>query len=209
MGYIEDIKKINALAKELLQHNIVATQDEAVVKAREMLVKKAGPATVQNEEYIDLSKTQQLPTPKASEEWKDAMAKNNEYIVNELKSMKQAVTIITQEMQAVRAELASFRQRSQQQTPLQTIQVEELKSHAPDHRLQTTDLRPSTPDYQLQTPNPSPLAPGLQRQASDSRPSAIDPRQQTNNPKPQPHPRAGNYTPADVSVEKFFYFGKK
>lgn len=165
MGYIEDIKKINALAKELLQHNIVTTQDEAVVKAREMIVKKSGPATVQNEEYIDLSRAsvQQQPNH-ASEEWKDAMAKNNEYLVIELKNIKNAVAMITQEMQSLRTELVSLKQRPQQQPqpqviPQQTVQVTEVKT-------------------QSQQPT-------------------------------QPHPRAGNYTPADVSVEKFFYFGKK
>ncbi len=159
MGYIEDIKKINALAKELLQHNIVATQDEAVVKAREMLVKKTGSATVQNEEYVDLSK-RPIQEVKRSDDWKEAMAKNNEYVVSELKQMKLAVATITQEMASLRAEMASLRQRPvqpQPQTPPQAVQVVEVKT-------------------QQQTP---------------------------------PHPRAGNYTPADVSVEKFFYFGKK
>lgn len=28
-------------------------------------------------------------------------------------------------------------------------------------------------------------------------------------PKSQPHPRQGNYTSEDVSIEKFFYYGHK
>lgn len=106
MGYIEDIKKINALAKELLQHNIVQSQDEAVVKARDMLVKKES----SQGDYIDLSKNS-IPQQESERrvEWKDAMAKNNEFIINELKKFKSDVESFAGQLQMLRNELAELK----------------------------------------------------------------------------------------------------
>ena len=181
MGYIEDIKKINALAKELLQHNIVSSQDEAVVKAREMLVKKPGNATVQNEEYVDLSRPQERAqaaqaAESRAEDWKEAMAKNNEYIVSEMRGFKNSVELLMTELQTLRSEVNTLRRQNMSASTQQ-------------------------PAQQMTQPAPQPQ----QQQHAQ----VVHPQQAQAESKPQPHPRAGNYTPADVSVEKFFYFGTK
>ncbi|MBI4440905.1 hypothetical protein HY639_01940 [Candidatus Woesearchaeota archaeon] len=169
MGYVEDIRKINALAEELRKHNIAGSQDEAVVKAREMLVKKTGVATVQNDEYIDLSRPgKEESKPVQDHSWKEAMAKNNEYIVNELKNFRTSMETITQEMQALRVELSQLKRQAPVQKAPESVML-----------------------AQAETPNGSNGNHGQATQAT------------------QPHPRAGNYTPNDVSVEKFFYFGRK
>lgn len=184
MGYVEDIKKINALAKELLHHNIVGSQDEAVLKAKEMLVKKnVSSPTVQTESYVDLSKNP-LPEEQKREEWKDAMGKNNEYIITELKHFRSTLDTLTNELQTIRNELNGMKkQNTAANTAVQNTELTEQREYTQQYArpVQTTPL-PTPPERGAQE---------VKIQVT------------------QPHPRAGNYKPEDVSVEKFFYFGTK
>ncbi len=153
MGYIEDIRKINALAKELLLHNIVQSQDEAVVKAREMLVKKDSASS--GSDYIDLSKNaipqQEGEKTERREEWKDAMAKNNEYIIAELRKCKSDIDSFANQLSALRSELVQVRARaaqlSKKEEPVQNVQdIQRIRS-APTETATTTATTEEKRDY--------------------------------------------------------------
>ena len=90
MGYVEDIQKINKLAKELMQHGMAKDQDEAVQKAAEMLKGKSDvPVTYSQDLPNQVTQPRSYePHEKTSMSWQDAMAKNNEYIVKQLNETK-------------------------------------------------------------------------------------------------------------------------
>ena len=204
MGYVEDIRKINDLAKELQKHNIASSSDDAVIKAREMLLRKTG-SVVHSEEYIDLSK-QAIPqatveqrsiVSENSSGWKEAMAKNNEYIVTELKkfradmdamqSLRNEIASLKSEFSALKRNGVSVQAQSQQQQQQQPQQM------------QTANNTINTNNNTTNNSNNAAAAPN-----SNSNGQPVEQKREFAN-----HPRAGNYTSADVDINKFFYYGNK
>ncbi|MBW3003030.1 hypothetical protein KY328_00970 [Candidatus Woesearchaeota archaeon] len=189
MGYVEDIQKINKLAKELLDHKMADSLDEAVVQAKGMLkndidlAKIPNPGTDYQEEVkVEKINSQTLQEHerklKAIEEdkkepdisWQEAMAKNNEYIVGMMKKFESAVHTFNNELCALRRKVASLEDGQKV--------VNLVKEQASE---------PVQQPQQQAAPQPAPQA--QQQQSS--------------------HPKTGSSDPSQFSVEKIFYYGKK
>ncbi len=188
MGYVEDIQKINKLAKEMLSHGMAKSLDEAVSKAQETL-RKSGSIRIdltdmkqkldeqnqKKEEVIGKEKTD-IETGQVSVEkpampritWQEAMAKNTNYVVEQLKGHQKAFEQIGNEIIQLKREVQLLKRgqsiNTPQNTKEQVINIEE-------------------PAAQQET-----LA---------------------KTPEQESHPKQGSFKPEDVSIEKVFYFGNK
>lgn len=204
MGYVEDIRKINDLAKELQKHNIASSPDDAVVKAREMLLKKTG-SVVHSEEYIDLSK-QAIPQAAVEQRsfksedssgWKEAMAKNNEFIITELKKFRADM----EAMQSLRNELASLKSEL---SALKRNGVSVQTQSQPQQQQTTSNSVNANNNNFNNTNNSNNTNTASTASTSNGNGQPAEPKKEFVN-----HPRAGNYTSADVDINKFFYYGNK
>ncbi|MEA3430054.1 MAG: hypothetical protein U9R08_02175 [Nanoarchaeota archaeon] len=184
MGYIEDIQKINSLAKELMEHGMATSLDEAVIKAKSMLKndvplgKVPNPGDTAEEEIkVEEINSQTLQEHerklKAVEDkkepdmtWQEAMTKNNEYMVGMLKQFESALNMFNNEMSAIKRQISDIKE-SQKVVNVVT------EAAAPAQQPQTQQTQ--------QVP------------------------QQTG----QSHPKTGSSDPSKFSVEDIFYCGNK
>jgi len=194
MGYIEDIQKINQLARELLNHKMASSLDEAVEKAKSMLkddvplgkIPNPGQPNSQGNSQSQNIKVEEANSftlqaherkLKAEEEkkakdnemtWQKAMAMNNEYMVGMLKKFEKQIESLTHELARARSELKDLREG-------QTVanMIKEPSQHTLN-----------------------------QNQPSENRPQQ---RQEV----VKPHPKVGTSNPDQFSVEKIFYCGNK
>lgn len=185
MGYIEDIQKINSLAKDLLNHGMAKSLDEAVVQAKKMLKNDVDLAKIPNpgsdykkveDEEDDVrveeinSKSMEALEEKESEQekisWQEAMKMNNEYIVGQLKKYESALQMFNDEISALKRQM--------------------------------TDLKEGQKIMNMVREQP-------QQQQQNLQP---EPNQQSQEPQ-KTHPKTGSSDPGEFAVEKIFYFGKK
>lgn len=102
---VEKIQKVNALAKELMDHGFAADLNEAVNKATNMIDKKEDNLNqAQPQEVQSIEPQQQVNNFQAEDSardkesgmsWQQAMTKNNEYIVNLLKDFQSKLDKMT------------------------------------------------------------------------------------------------------------------
>jgi hypothetical protein len=185
MSYVEDIEKINKLAKELLKHGMATSLVDAISKAQATL-KDSGTIN------LDISDAKQKLTehevgrndvpevkiqaetlpephifPRQEIGWQEAMSKNSKYVAEQLGSMQNALSKLNAEVDDLRKMIDT----------LKNIQSKFNMS-------------------------------GLKDQININIDEPME-RQQPVEQKHEPHPRQGNYKPEDVSIEKMFYYGNK
>ncbi len=182
MGYIEEIERINKLAKELMIHGMASSLDEAVCKAQDAL-RKDGSMTIDvtdirrrlsdKEEKIKAEQTAAQSQPNSTEQpridWQEAMAKNTQFVVAQFNELQKTIANLGAELQNVRKEVLSLRQ-SQSKFEYSGSKEQQVININEDE----TEQRPAQPQ-----------------------------------PKKETSQRVGNYRPEDVSIEKMFYFGNK
>jgi len=192
MGYVEDIRKINKMAKELISHGMASTFDEAVQKATKMIGE--GASVTQSRDFGPQQTQQQQPMPKreqpvqqqsAKDErtgmtWQQAMAKNNEYIVKLLKDFQKQLEEHNQNFSKVQS---SLQELSRRQTKMGDMMVTAPKG--------SEEINIEDDEETKQEPRGIPSNESKQEE------------------KKEAHPKQGGYNPEDVSVDKMFYFGNK
>ena len=111
MGYIEDIQKINKLARELMNHGIATSLDDAVKQAREML--KNGQKTSILHKSVDVDTgavKEEIKLPEKEEmTWQEAMKTNNEYIIKELKDAENGLKMFQQQIITLKEEFEAYK----------------------------------------------------------------------------------------------------
>lgn len=186
MGYVEDIQKINKMARELLEHGMAQSLDEACQKAEQMLTKgeisEIKPKTVEingrqqiiadnsqqtvvnnsqpvKEEPVQTSETPQSTNTKSEEmTWQEAMKTNNDFIIKKLNGFEEGVRKAVEHFQK---------------------EISNLKQNI-------TNIQTSSPKSEEKSQRP-----------------VSDVEDETS------HPRQGDFKPSDVSIDKMFYFGNK
>lgn len=175
MVNVENLKKINAMAEELLKHKIASSREDAVKKAEEII--ERGGQTMDN-----TNKQEEIPNEPVKQEqkepgmtWQEAMAKNNEFIVKTIQDLKRRLAEVEKKVAGVRI--------VQQPTP---------------------------------QPKPQPAAPTESEDVIDlTKEAPKEQPQEQSKPEPQPeqqqssHPKGGSTDPADVAIDKIFYYGNK
>lgn len=115
MGYIEDIQKINKLARELMNHGIAKSLDDAVKQAREMLKDGHNTSILHKSVDVDTGAIQEeikLPDQVKEESemtWQEAMKKNNEYVVKELKDAENGLRMFSQQIVDLQNEFTAYK----------------------------------------------------------------------------------------------------
>ncbi len=197
MGYVEDIKKINKMAKELISHGMATSFDEAVQKATKMLGEGAsvthsrdlGTGGSQPQQPRPQREPEQTQQPKPQQQsakdertgmtWQQAMAKNNEYIVKLLKDFQK-------QLEGIHSKIGTFENNVQELARRQT-KMGEMMVSAPKGS-EEINIEDDEPEQQ---------------------PRGIPKKEPKPEPKKESHPKQGNYSSEDVSVENVFYFGNK
>jgi hypothetical protein len=101
MGYVEDIQKINSLAKDLLNNGMAESLDTAMDQATKMLSKGETSAEfVGNGTPITEPKNGIVQEP--SDEWKKAMAENTKFIVQQFKNVNEKIEQIEKKLNSFR-----------------------------------------------------------------------------------------------------------
>ena len=146
MGYVEDIQKINDLARELLNHHMADSLTEAVEKARQMLNKSAIPAVgadgsakpAQKEEIKveEVKEVQMVSQRMNSDEWKQVLAKNNEYIVEQFTVMKGKLEEAFKEIEKLKEDVKKM------DPPLKQLMDGPKKQPSPEEPMQQTIAQP-------------------------------------------------------------------
>lgn len=178
MSYIEDIQKINKLAKEMLTHGMATSLDEAVSKAQATL-RNNGAITLNigdakqnlaqqkekktDDEEIDQISIEKPAMPKI--DWQEAMSKNTQYVVGQLKIYQQMIEQMNNEIILLKREL-------------QTLKNSQSHLNIPSNSREQVINIDDTPAPQK-------------------------------TPEQKSHPKQGNFSSEDVSIEKVFYFGNK
>lgn len=134
MGYVEDIQRINDLARELLNHHMADSLTEAVEKARQMLNKTDVPGVgmgipnpVLKKEEFKIEELKEAKQEQAfsqrinNDEWKQVLSKNNEYIVEQFRLMKSKLEEAFKEIETLKEKVKKM------DPPLRQLMQEEKK----------------------------------------------------------------------------------
>jgi hypothetical protein len=187
MSYVEDIEKINKLAKELMKHGMATNLVDAVSKAQSTLkdtgniglditdLKRRYDAeqpmkTASDMPHIDMGNSEAPRREVVDISWQDAMAKNTKYIVEQLQLNQAGLTKLNADLEEMRK-------------MLQELRGQQAKFAMPVSKEQVINMNDE----------PAPV----QRSGHEPKPDSIY------------HPKQGNFKPEDVSIEKMFYFGNK
>lgn len=182
MGYLEEVQKINQTARELLEHGMANSLDEAVTKAREMLkvdsaqagierVDERGSATQLHPEITTETAKPVIQDKKPEMSWQEAMKINNDYLIKQFKEMSDKLKNFEEYMGKMVGEMDQVKARI---TMMQRMAA------------QSENIQ-QQPQQQVQQ----------------------QPQQQPQQQSSSGHYRTGNYNAQDVSIEKMFYFGNK
>ena len=190
---IEEIQRVNALARELIRHGIAQTSDEAVLKAEEMLrgngvssmtaaitsnahVARSEPANISNEALSELNMDVR------------SLGVRLEAIVREVIGLKDEIKKLSGGLGDVNKQVmrVSLQQQQQASVPVAAAHHEAAAVTAAESAPQTAAQH--TLIHETQTSQPQ-------------APKAEQPRVTA---------RAGReeFRPEDVAIEKIFYFGK-
>lgn len=198
MGYIEDIKKINSMAKELISHGIASSFDEAVVKATKMLGDEK--SVTRNDDFDPFSRiekpaqkqeasqaTQPAAASSGTDErtgmtWQQAMAKNNEYMIKMLKDFQKQLGEYSTKIVLIETSLHELAKRH---TKLSDMMVTK-----------------GSQEINIDVDDES--------KAEQAAPVQAQPKKEEyKQEQTVPQSRVGNYKPGDISIEKMFYYGNK
>lgn len=182
---VEEIQKVNALARELMRHGIATTSDEAVLKAEEMLRGNGvSSMTAAITSGTSIGRTEPYP---ASQEM--------------LSSLNMDVRSLGVRFDAIAREVISLKD-----------EIKKLGGGLSDVNRQVNRLSVQQPASHVEHNDEAMHQPAMAT-APMQQPAAREPVQaavQIERPKPAMTARAGReeFKPEDVAIEKIFYFGK-
>ena len=181
---VEEIQKVNALARELMKHGIASTSDEAVLKAEDML--RANSVDSMTEAISNHSGQGRSAAPAALQH--EALQSLN----MDIRSLGVRFDAVAREVLTLKEEIkrmgSNLGDVSQQVTRLS---VHGLPAHSSAE--QNTPVAASAP------------APAVAQQQAfaQARPAAFEKPKMMN-----VHTGKEDYKSEDVAIEKIFYFGK-
>lgn len=181
---LEKLKKLNQLTKELQKHSFAFNSDEAFKQAGKVFEE-----TQQELNHMIKDESEnKISVPVSSEQTKndqqsDFLIQKKVEIMLEMNNKK-----FIEEIQNLKQEISNLH-----------LQVQNLKSE-----LQNNVNREINTEH---TASPAVKQTVQNEVVQQQEPPRV---QETVQEKPKdPHPRQGNYTPEDVSIEKMFYYGNK
>lgn len=140
MGYLEDIRKVNSLAGELVSRHIVESRDDAVRQSKVMLGMEA-PEVVSSAPTVTVQ-----ATAVQTEEWKEVVARNNQYIAGELLALRDAVNSLKDQLSSVQKSYVELKEHMARPAPVpahvekqERLAAEEPKGPSPRTGSYTSD----------------------------------------------------------------------
>lgn len=209
MSYIEDIQKINKLAKEMLSHGMATSLDEAVSKAQETL-RKSGAITLdlrdmaqqldeQNQrrkEMFGEERTDPKTGQVTVEKPENVVEKNEQVQEPIVEPVKQQERVTWQEAMSKNTKYVVEQFKGYQQM------FEQMGNEIVELKREIQALKRNQSQFQVSSQREQVI------NIDDDAP--VQQTQQTVEPvKQESHPKQGNFSSEDVSIEKVFYFGNK
>ncbi len=184
----EQIKKVNLMVKELQKHGFANSSDSATELAYQMYTGEKPAGSNEDNRFANFERRIEQRTESAVR----GLAVSNAEIREELQKLWDAVGRMNREI----LNLASSQAEAKADARAEPV----VKIIDPEYEAQSVSEQPA-PQARVMQPSPSvqPAQPAYQQAAE----------QKEGNGATVSRPRFGNYTSDDVSVEKFFYFGKK
>ena len=178
---VEEIQKVNALARELMKHGIASTSDEAVLKAEDML--RANSVDSMTEAISSYSKGGRAAPATMPQE--------------ALQSLNMDIRSLGVRFDAVAREVLTLKE-----------EIKKLGGNLGDVSQQVTRLSvhglPVHSSIEQSTPIAASVPAAAQQQAfAQARPAAFEKPKMIN-----VHTGKEEYKSEDVAIEKIFYFGK-
>lgn len=205
MNSVDKIMRVNELAQQLLNQGVVASRDEAVKKAEEMMntnIAKADVVNDGNEQQVvpqeessqsnsqeqsqeaQNSETQMSQTPSQSNAQVNAdneqVTKLYNYVKEQFSIFKDNIVKLNNEIKQVKEDLESLRTRM------------------------NSNRNSSAPSSSQQSSNQS-----SDQSSSDNSQSENKDSSDSSGNSGASHPRAGSTNPDDVAIDKMFYYGNK
>ena len=178
----EQIKKVNLMVKELQKHGFADSSDTATELAYQMYTGDKPASSNEDNRFANFERRMEQKTESAVR----GLVVSNAGMRDELQKLWDAVGRMNREI----LNLASSRAEAKAEARAEPV------------------VKIIDPEYEAQAQSPPPVA--QPRGMQPSQPAVQAPVQKEgNNGATVSRPRFGNYTSDDVSVEKFFYFGKK
>ncbi|MBD3249001.1 hypothetical protein GF336_03070 [Candidatus Woesearchaeota archaeon] len=103
---VEDIKKINMLAQELLDHGISASRDDAMKQAQEMLNKQLADSGEEKSTAADTETS--MKADDSTDRMMNMVRRSKEYMDRELVKFRKEMETIKAEMNAVKQKVESI-----------------------------------------------------------------------------------------------------
>lgn len=105
---VEDVQKVNKLAQELLNHGIVASRDDAVRRAEEMLNKKI--ADVQrNDQSQTVTSDGSVKAPGDPDYYRNIIERTRDQVQREMKSFTEMLTLLASEVDSIKEEIKNLK----------------------------------------------------------------------------------------------------
>ncbi len=204
---IEKLQKINMLAKELMQHGICKTMDEAYRQAGKS-IETENPLSLGNEDLV-------IPETTSEEKKQDPVSPSfhNTVFAQTTMQPKQQETISQEPNQQSMYGMFEIRKLKEQVTMLEgqlsgvSSKMNEMISEI--NKLQS-QKNGSASMHSGNTPQQNGMSmPEKKVGVVDTRSAmeAVSAPIPVQIKTPEAHPRSGDYKPGDVSIEKMFYFG--
>ena len=180
----EQIKKVNLMVKELQKHGFADSSDTATELAYQMYTGDKPASSNEDNRFANFERRMEQKTESAVR----GLVVSNAGMRDELQKLWDAVGRMNREI----LNLASSRAEAKAEARAEPV----VKIIDPEYEAQAeAQVQSSQPVSQARAVQP------VQQQVQEQK--------EGNNGATVSRPRFGNYTSDDVSVEKFFYFGKK
>jgi len=176
---VEDIQKINKLAQELLDHGLVASRNDAVKRAEEMLNKKLAEAQEDSQGQA-VTSDGSIKAPDDPDYYRNIIERTRDQVQREMKGFSEMLTLLASEVDAIKDEIRNLKVNFKPQ-PQENVKEEvdnELKEEVSEEKEEQTQI--------------------VDKEESSKEEKSDE-----------PHPKRGNFNSDDVAIEKMFYYGNK
>ena len=185
---IEDIQKVNKMAKELLQQGIAIDREDAVKKAQEMLNKNIENRK-EGEVLQSVDSLGKVEVQKDDNYYKNLIEKTKE-------QMERQLSVFTEKMNEMIKEINDIK--------------EQLKTRGSAKSASEMNINAEKPIKEAtEEPASKETSPGGSEAAPTEDETAPKPEKQEKLKKDEPHPKRGEFSSDDVAIDKVFYFGNK
>ena len=128
---VEEIQKINKLAQELLDHGLVASRDDAVKRAEEMLNKKLAEAQKDNQGQT-VSSDGSIKASDDPDYYRNIIERTRDQVQREMKNFSEMLTLLASEVDSIKDEIKNLKINFR---PKQEDVKEEIDKELKEHRL--------------------------------------------------------------------------